>query len=290
MKLGRLGVFVFSESMDASQLAELAPRVESLGYSTLWYPEAAHYETFGLGGYLLGKTTRLVVGSGIANIYGRDAAAAAMGHNTLNELYGGRYVLGLGVSHAPIVTHIRGQEYRKPLAAMREYLDGMDAAWRATQSMPSVRQVVLAALGPKMSELAAQRTLGAFPYNVTPQQARMSRQAMGPAGQIICEHKVCLTTDPALARRVARETLGIYMTLPNYVENWYRLGFAPADIEGGGSDRLMDALVAWGDVATIQAKLRAYFDQGADQVVIQPLSVPGATGVDWKALEALRTT
>ncbi len=290
MKLGRLGVFVFSESMDAPQLAELAQRVESLGYSTLWYPEAAHFETFGLGGFLLGKTTRLVVGSGIANIYARDAAAAAMGHNTLNELYGGRFVLGLGVSHAPIVTHIRGQEYRKPLAAMREYLDGMDAAWRATQSMPADRKVVLAALGPKMSGLAAQRTLGAFPYNVTPQQARMARQAMGSAGQLICEHKVCFTTDPAVARRVARETLGIYMTLPNYVENWYRLGFTPADVEGGGSDRLMDALVAWGDVATIQAKLRAYFDQGADQLVIQPLSVPGAKGVDWKALEALRTT
>jgi len=287
MKFGKLGVFTFTESMNATELADLAQRVEALGYSTLWYPEAFHYETFGLGGYLLSKTRTLVVGSGIANIYARDPAAAAMGHNTLNELYGGRFVLGLGVSHAPIVSNLRGHEYKKPLATMRAYLDGMDAAWKSTRTAPARAQVVLAALGPKMSELAAQRTLGAFPYNITPEQAKIARGIMGPNSAVICEHKVCLTTDAAVARKVARANLAMYLTLPNYYENWYRLGFNASDLENGGSDRLMDALVAWGDAAAIKVKLRPYFDHGADQVVIQPLRPDGAPGPDWAALEAL---
>jgi len=287
MKFGKLGVFSFTEGMNVSELADFAQRVEGFGYSTLWYPEAFHYETFGLGGYLLGKTRSLVVGSGIANIYARDPAAAAMGHNTLNELYGGRFVLGLGVSHAPIVSNVRGHEYTKPLATMRSYLDGMDAAWKATRTAPAQAQVVLAALGPKMSELAGQRTLGAFPYNVTPEQAKIARGIMGPTRAVICEHKVCLTTDAAVARKVARANLAMYLTLPNYYENWYRLGFNEADTQNGGSDRLMDALVAWGDAATVKARLRTYFEQGADQVVIQSLRTDGAAGPDWKALEAL---
>jgi len=287
MKFGKLGVFSITESLNAAQLTDLAQRVEGLGYSTLWYPEAFHYETFGLGGYLLCKTRNLIVASGIANIYARDPAAAAMGHNTLNELYGGRFVLGLGVSHAPVVSNMRGHEYKKPLAAMRAYLDGMDAAWKATHTAPVHKQIVLAALGPKMSELAAQRTLGAFPYNVTPAQAMISRNITGPKAAIICEHKVCLTTDPAVARNVARASLATYLTLPNYYENWFRLGFNESDTQNGGSDRLMDALVAWGDVETIKAKLRVYFEKGADQVVIQPLRADGENGPDWNVLEAL---
>ncbi len=287
MTFGKLGVFTFTESMNAVQLAELAQRVESLGYSTLWYPEAVHYETFGLGGYLLSKSSKLIVGSGIANIYARDPAAAAMGHNTLNELYGGRFVLGLGVSHAPMVSGIRGQEYKKPVATMRAYLDGMDAAWKATNATPASRKIVLAALGPKMSELAGQRTLGAFPYNITPDQAATARSIMGPNAAVICEQKVCLTEDPVLARKVARGALAMYLRLPNYFENWFRLGFEASDLENGGSDRLMDAMVYWGSAATIKSKLRAYFDKGANQVVIQPLSAENPAAPDWKALEAL---
>ncbi|MBS0612474.1 MAG: TIGR03620 family F420-dependent LLM class oxidoreductase [Proteobacteria bacterium] len=287
MKFGRLGVFTFTDTMNAAQLADLAQRVEGLGYSTLWYPEVFHYETFGVGGYLLSKSRKLIVGSGIANIYARDPAAAAMGHNTLNELYDGRFVLGLGVSHAPLVSGVRGHEYKRPVATMRAYLDGMDGAWNATHTSPAGKQVVLAALGPKMSELAGQRTLGAFPYNVTPQQAATSRNVMGPKAAVICEQKVCLTEDPMLARQVARANLAMYLTLPNYYENWYRLGFNESDLHNGGSDRLMDAMVLWGSAETIKSKLRAYFDRGADQVVIQPLSSSGRTEPDWKALEAL---
>ena len=287
MKFGKFGVFTFTDLMDASQCAELAKSVEKMGYSTLWYPEAFNYETFAIAGYLLGQSDKLIVASGIANIYARDPTASVMGHNSLNALYGGRFVLGLGVSHARIVSDVRGHDYTKPVATMRAYLDGMDQAWEALGSTPDEKKLVLAALGPNMSKLSAERTLGTFPYNITPQQATLSREYMGPKGAIICEQKVCLCTDPDQARAAARAALELYMTLPNYFKNWFRLGFDESDLEGGGSDRLMDAMVVWGDAAQIKAKLNEYFDHGADQVVIQPIRADGEPGCDWDALEAL---
>ncbi|MGH8596531.1 MAG: TIGR03620 family F420-dependent LLM class oxidoreductase, partial [Gammaproteobacteria bacterium] len=285
MKFGKQGVFIFADMLAAGALAELARRIESLGYSTLWYPEARGYETFAIGGFLLGHTKTLIVASGIANIYARDPLTSAMGHNSLNDLYGGRFVLGLGVSHKPLVAALRGHEYRQPLETMRKYLDDMESAWTATNSQPARKQVVLAALGPKMSKLAAERTSGAFPYNITPAQAAMSRRVMGAGSAIICEQKVCLTTDPSLARKVARAALAPYMVLPNYYQNWFRLGFTETDLKDGGSDRLMDAMVYWGDKSQIKTKLNAYYEQGADQVVVQALRTDGAAGPDWVALE-----
>lgn len=287
MQFGKYGVFAFADTLDAGQCAELARRIEALGYSTLWYPEAFNYETFAIAGYLLGHSEKLQVASGIANIYARDPAASAMGHNSLNALYGGRFVLGLGVSHAPLVSDVRGHEYKKPVATMRAYLDGMDQAWKAMDSTPEKKQLVLAALGPNMSKLSAERTLGAFPYNITPQQAELSREYMGSKGAIICEQKVCLCTDPVQARAAARAALGFYLALPNYYNNWFRLGFDQSDLENGGSDRLMDAMVVWGDADQIKARLNEYFDKGADQVVIQAVRPDGQPGPDWDALEAL---
>jgi probable F420-dependent oxidoreductase len=286
MKFGKFGVFTMTDILDAAQLADLAKRTEELGYSALWYPEAVTYETFALGGYLLSQSTTLVVGSGIANIYARDPTAAAMGHNSLNSLYDGRFVLGLGVSHAPLVSDLRSQEYKKPMGAMRAYLDGMDQTWAATGGDPAEKQVVLAALGPKMTQLAAERTLGAFPYNITPQQAGISRSNMSSDSVVICEQKVCLCTDPVRARAVARANLGFYTPLPNYFNNWFRLGFNEDDLVDGGSDRLLDAMVLWGEADEIKAKLQGYFDGGADQVVIQPLRADGEPGPDWAVLEA----
>jgi len=287
MQFGKYGVFAFADTLDAGQCAELGRRIEALGYSTLWYPEAFNYETFAIAGYLLGHSEKLQVASGIANIYARDPAASAMGHNSLNALYGGRFVLGLGVSHAPLVSDVRGHEYKKPVATMRAYLDGMDQAWKAMDSTPEKKQLVLAALGPNMSKLSAERTLGAFPYNITPQQAELSREYMGSKGAIICEQKVCLCTDPVQARAAARAALGFYLALPNYYNNWFRLGFDQSDLENGGSDRLMDAMVVWGDADQIKARLNEYFDKGADQVVIQAVRPDGQPGPDWDALEAL---
>lgn len=288
MKFGKYGVFTFTDPLDGTQLAELAERVEALGYAALWYPEAFNYETFGLGGYLLEHSRKLIVASGIANIYARDPAASVMGHNTLNRLYGNRFVLGLGVSHAPLVSDLRGHDYARPLATMRQYLDDMDKAWEAFGGAPDGKQVVLAALGPKMSKLSAEQTLGAFPYNITPDQVALSRSAMGSAGALICEQKVCLCEDPAKARAAARAALAPYLPLPNYFKNWFRLGFDQSDLADGGSDRLMDAMVLWGDAAQIKAGLQAYLDKGADQVVIQPIRPDGQPGPDWQALEALK--
>jgi probable F420-dependent oxidoreductase len=209
-----------------------------------------------------------------------------MGHNSLNALYGGRFVLGLGVSHAPLVSDLRGHQYSQPVATMRNYLDRMTQAWQAMNSTPAHPQLVLAALGPNMSELAAARTLGAFPYNITPDQVALSRAAMGPDAAVICEQKVCLCSDPSVARKAARAALAVYLPLPNYYQNWFRLGFDETDWKDGGSDRLMDAMVLWGDAAQIRAKLAVYFERGADQVVIQPIRADGTPGLDWAALEA----
>lgn len=286
MKFGQYGVFAFTDLMDAPGLADMVSRLEDLDYSTVWYPEAFNYEAFAIGGYLLGQSRKLIVGSGIANIYARDPAAAVMGHNSLNGLYGGRFVLGLGVSHAPLVSDVRGHEYKKPLATMRAYLDGMDQAWEALGGAPAEKQVVLAALGPNMSKLSAERTLGSFPYNITPEQAKISRGLMGPDAAVICEQKICLCTDAEQARRVARAALEPYVPLPNYFKNWFRLGFNEDDLKDGGSDRLMDAMVLWGDADKIRSTLNEYFDNGADQVVLQPLRPDGQPGLDWAALEA----
>ncbi|MDP6182414.1 MAG: TIGR03620 family F420-dependent LLM class oxidoreductase [Gammaproteobacteria bacterium] len=287
MKFGKYSVFSFTDVMDAAQLAELAGRVEELGYSTLWYPEAFNYEPFAIGGYLLGHSEKLVVGSGIANIYARDPAASVMGHNSLNALYGGRFVLGLGVSHAPLVSDVRGHEYKKPVATMRAYLDAMDKAWEVMGGAPDEKKVVLAALGPNMSKLSAERTLGAFPYNINPAQARISRSNMNAEAAVICEQKVCLCTDAEQARAIARAALEPYMPLPNYFKNWLRLGFTEDDVKDGGSDRLMDAMVLWGEADEIRAKLEQYFAEGADQVVIQAIRADGQPGPDWDALAAL---
>ena len=287
MKFGKFGVFTFTDILDPKLLAELPRRLEELGYSTLWYPEAMNYEAFAVGGYLLSHSKNLIVGSGIANIYARDPAASVMGHNSLNSLYGGRFVLGLGVSHAPLVSDLRGHDYTKPVATMRAYLDRMDQAWTALGGAPAEKQVVLAALGPNMSKLAAERTLGSFPYNITPEQARISRSNMSRESAVICEQKVCLCSDPVTARAAARAALGIYMSLPNYFNNWFRLGFNKDDLKDGGSDRLMDAMVCWGSADQIKAKLQKYFDGSADQVVIQPIRADGKPGPCWDALEAL---
>ncbi len=286
MELGRYGVFVFTDMLAPDALAQLAKRIESLGYSTLWYPEGMKYESMALAGFLLGNTSKLIVASGIANIYARDASAAGMGHNSLNSCYDERFVLGLGVSHENLVNGLRGHDYGKPLTSMRNYLDAMERSWEAFGNTPTQKQVMLAALGPKMTELAAERTLGALPYNVTPEHAATARKILGPDALLCCEQKICLCDDADTARAAARSALAMYLTAPNYFNNWFRLGFDESDLENGGSDRLMDAMVFWGSEDQIRAKLQGYFDAGANQVVIQTIRSDGVPGPDWDALEA----
>ena len=282
---GKLGVWASTNALSRTQLAELAQGVERLNYSVLWYPESLVYESLSLGSFLLSQTNQLCFGSGIANIYARDAFTARAGHDTLNSLYGDRFILGLGVSHIPLVEGRRGHTYGKPVATMRAYLDAMDAA--ETDLAPPARNVVLAALGPNMMALARDRTKGALPYCVTLEHTAISKEILGPDAWLCVEQKICLVADASRAREVAAKQLARYLTLPNYRNNWLRLGFTEDELAGSGSERFLDAMVAWGSAEDIQARIDAHFDAGATHVCIQAFDPDGATTPDWKALEAL---
>lgn len=285
MKPGKLGVWASTNALSREQLVELAQGVERLNYSVLWYPEALAYESMSLGGFLLGHTERLYLASGIANIYARDALTARAGHDTLNCLYGDRFILGLGVSHVPLVEGRRGHKYGKPVTTMRAYLEAFDAADVGLK--PPARNVVLAALGPNMLALARERTKGAHPYCVTPEHTAMARDILGPDAWLCVEQKICLIEDASRAREIATNQLARYLTLPNYRNNWLRLGFTEDELTGRGSDRFLDAMVAWGSAEEIQARIDAHFDAGATHVCIQSFDPDGAVMPDWKALEAL---
>ena len=283
MQLGRLGVWYAMDRLDGAQLRALAATVERLGYGTLWYPEGRGYESLSLAGCLLGATTRLNVGSSIASIYARDTFTAWAGMTTLNKLYGDRFILGLGVSHAPMVERMRGHHYGKPVPAMREYLDGMMRNQNDAGSWP----IALAALGPLMLKLSAERTRGALPYNVTPEHTKQAKAILGPDKWLAVEQKVCIEPDAAKARALGRRELERYLTLPNYRNNWLRLGFSEAELSNGGSDRFIDAMVLWGDAAEVKRKLRAHFDAGAMHVCIQPVHADGDFAARDAMLQAL---
>lgn len=287
MNLGTLGVFCFTDALTPAQLIELAQRTEQLGYAALWYPEVLSYESFALGSFLLTQTTRLIIASGIANIYARDATAAKQGQHTLAKLSGGRFLLGLGVSHVPLVEDARGHQYRTPVATMRAYLDAMDKAVAIAPPLEEPPPTVLAALGPQMTALAARRTAGAFPYNVTPEHTARARAILGPDKWLCVEQKVLLVTNPTKAREVARQTMAFYLPLTNYRQNWQRLGFHEEDLAHGGSDRFLDAMVAWGDESAIRQRIQAHVDAGASHVCIQALHPDGQPLTDFQALAAL---
>lgn len=271
MNLGRLGVWYPTDRLDGAGLTALLRLVEESGYGTLWYPESRLYESLSLAGYLLGQTRTLRIGSSIANIYARDAYTARRGMLTLNQLYGGRFVLGLGVSHAPSVEGVRGHVYEKPIPAMRRYLDGIQKGEEGSEDWP----ILVAALGPLMLKLSATHARGAVPYNVTPAHTAEAARILGPGKVLAVEQKVCLETDAARARRLGRRELHRYMALPNYRNNWLRLGFTDAELADGGNDRFIDAMVLHGDAATIKAGLRAHLDAGATHVCLQPVTEDG---------------
>jgi len=270
MNIGKLGVFYFLDNFSATRSVEFAQKIEKMGYGALWYPEAVGRNTMVTAAWLLAHTKTLVVASGIANIFARDAQATVAARKALDELSGGRYILGLGVSHAPLVQDMRGHHYSKPLARMRDYLEKMDQA--VYQSVPPEKEgeLVIGALGPKMTALSAELTDGAHPYNVTPEHTRKAREIVGPEKKVYVEQKVLLETDPEVARAKARESLSFYLGLPNYQKNWERLGFTKEDFENG-SDRLMDAMVIWGNKDKVAAGIQKHFEAGADHVCLQPL-------------------
>ena len=287
MELGKLGVWNFTDTLNPAQLTELAQHTERLGYGTLWYVEAFGYESFSLGSFLLNQTESLIIASGISNIYGRDATAAKQGQHSLTKFYGGRFLLGLGVSHAPLVEDLRGHQSGRPLPRMRSYLDGMEQAGAAAPVLDEAPPTVLAALGPKMTELAGARTAGALSYNVTPEHTAQSREILGPDKWLCVEQKVLLVSDPSKAREVARQALALYMPLPNYRNNWLRLGFSETELADGGSDRFLDTMVVWGDDSAIKQRIQEHLDAGASHVCIQALHPEGLPLPDLNALAAL---
>jgi probable F420-dependent oxidoreductase len=289
MQIGKLGVWMSQEMLSAADAAAQARRVEAWGYGALWQPEAMGRNVLVHSGWILAHTTSLVVATGIANIYGRDPMACAGAQLALAEASNGRFLLGLGVSHMPLVEGVRRHAYGKPVATMREYLTAMAVAPYVAPRPAEKPPTVVAALGPKMLALSAEIADGAHPYNVTPEHTARARGILGP-GKLLCpEQMVLLETDPTKARAAARRHLAVYLPLPNYANNWFTLGFTSDDVLNGGSDRLVDAMVAWGDEGAIRARIQAHWDAGADHVCIQPLSVceAAAAPADERILELL---
>ncbi len=267
---------------DPGEVADAAAELEELGYSALWPPGGIGGPIFDTCASLLDATTRVAVVPGIVNIWMHDAAETARAHARLVGTHPGRFLLGLGVSHQPLVDHGAPGRYGTPLAVMDRYLDDLDGA---TPPVPSAERL-LAALGPRMLDLARRRSTGAHPYLVPPEHTAQARAALGAGALLAPEQAVVVERDPSTARTVARQHLAIYLQLPNYARNWERLGFDAADFANGGSDRLVDALVAWGDVETIARRVAEHRTAGADHVCIQALApdlrvLPRA---DWREL------
>ncbi|PVZ04571.1 LLM class F420-dependent oxidoreductase [Actinomycetospora cinnamomea] len=287
--LGPLGLW--TGQFDGQQFAQVRSAVSALegqGWPALWFIEALGREALTQAALLLDATERMIVATGIANVWGRDPMALAAARNTLAEAHSGRFVLGLGASHAPLVG-MRGHEYRRPLARMREVLDGIDAAPVQGAIAGAEAPRVLAALGPRMLDLAAERAAGALTYLVTPEHTRTARSRLGSSPALCVEQAVTLTDDVEEARRIGRKHLEIYLGWPNYVNNWKRLGFTDDDVAGGGSDRLVDAMVVAGSVDRVAERVREHHDAGADHVCLQvlPMDASAMPEQEWADLASL---
>jgi probable F420-dependent oxidoreductase len=289
MNIGKLGVWAMVNVMSAADSAAFARRVEKWGYGTLWVPEVTARDPFVTASWLLAKTTTLNLATGIASIYSRDSFAAINSQYALAEQSDGRFLLGLGVSHGPFVEGVLGHKFEKPAPQMKRYLENMaKMKYMAPQPREKPRTVI-GALGPKMLEVAAALADGAHPYNSTPSHTAEARKILGP-GKLLCpEQMVLLETNRSVAREVGRKALALSFTLPNYRNSYLRMGFSAQDVENGGSDKLIDAIVAWGDEKDIRDRIQQHYAAGADHVCIQPLRRGGMslTAEDEKVLAVL---
>ncbi len=292
MNLGRIGIWTTSlDFQPAVEAQKAAAQLEELGYGAIWVGEALRREAFANAAILLSGTKQIVIATGIASVYARDAVTMAAGQKTLTEAFPQRFLLGLGVSHA-VSVQSRGHAYGKPVETMRAYLDAMEAA--SFQGVPPREEPrrVLAALGPRMLELARERSWGAHPYFVPVEHTRRAREILGQGPFLAPEQAVVLETDPGRARRIARMHTAGYLRLPNYANNLLRLGYSEADLSEAGSDRLVDAVVAWGDLAAVARRVDQHLAAGADHVCIQVLTQDrrALPMPEWRALaDALLT-
>lgn len=276
--LGRIGLWSMELRFgDKAQAAEAAAEFDELGFGALWIPGGIDDAVLGDVDALLAATQYITIATGILNLWKHQPADVAEWFKALPEAHRQRVMIGVGVSHGPII----GDAWQKPLAATRRFLDGLDQA-----GMPA-SHVCLAALGPKMLALSAERSSGAHPYLVTPEHTASARRLIGPDKLLMPEQGVILESDPDKAREMARQALGIYIKLPNYRNNWLRLGLTQEDIDSA-SDRLVDALFAWGGVESIEQRVNAHFNAGADHVCLQ--LIQQTLGADIAGLRAAART
>jgi probable F420-dependent oxidoreductase len=286
MQLQRVGVWARElRAGDESARREAAAQLEELGYGTLWFPGGAGDDSMDCARVVLDATKSAVVATGITNIWTEEPAGVAAAHDELTSTYGKRFLLGVGISHAPLVNRLEEGQYRKPYSAMVRYLDELDAA----PTPPPHDEIVIAALGPRMLRLSAERTAGTHPYLSNPEHTRVARDTVGEGKIVAPEQGIVLETDPERARALARGFIERYLTLPNYFNNWMRHGFTEDDLRDGGSDRLIDGLIAWGDEEAIATRVQEHLDAGADHVCVQFIhDVDGHPVEQWRRVaEAL---
>lgn len=286
--IGRVGIWTSAlEVQPAEQARLVAQELEAMGFPIVWINETTGRDPFVLSTMLLAATSELKLATGIANVYARDALTMSASQKSLSEAFPGRFLLGLGVSSPVLVEKVRRHSYDKPLSYMRDYLDAMDAAPYHSVAPAEKPVRVLAALGPRMLELAASRADGAHPYLTIPEHTRQARQIIGPDRLLAPEQMVVLETDPGTARDIARSSVGFYLRAPGYLANLRRMGFTDDDWADpkAPSSRLIDGIVAWGSIDAIAARIREHHDAGADHVCVQVLTRPGELPLDqWREL------
>jgi probable F420-dependent oxidoreductase len=289
MNIGKLGVWSLVNFMSAAESAAFARRVENWGYGALWVPEVTARDPLVTCSWLLANTTRLNLATGVVSVYSRDPYVTINSQYALAEQSGGRFLLGLGVSHGPFVEGALGHTYEKPATKMRRFLEDLPKMRYLGPQPAEKPQTVIGALGPRMLEIAAALADGAHPYNISPEHTAQARRVLGPEKLLCPEQMVLLEKDPSIARAIGRKALALSFTLPNYRNNYLRMGFAEQDLENSGSDRLIDTIVAWGDEDAIRNRIKEHWDAGADHVCIQPLRREGLklAGDDLKILELL---
>jgi probable F420-dependent oxidoreductase len=261
------GIFALTDLMTADQLTSFALNVEKHGYGSLWFPEGLGRDPFSVAAHILTVTKKLIVGTGIANVWKREPISMISAARTLAEMFPERFILGIGISHGPMMAQL-GYKYEKPVAFMRNYLARMKSAPYMAPQPRSEPPIMIAALMPRMLQLAAAQTQGTIPVHTTPEQTARMRAALGPDKWICVQQVAILEADAAKARRAARGALTVYLSLPNYLRSFRDMGFGDPDFADGGSDRLVDSLIAWGDADAIRKRVAAHYDAGATEVSV----------------------
>jgi probable F420-dependent oxidoreductase len=283
--IGKVGIWQgVLDGHPSGRVREVVAELDELGWPCLWIPETVSRDPFVSAAIMLEASQNMKVATGIASVWARDAMTTANATKTLNEAYNGRFLLGLGVSHHTLTEWVRKHDYSRPLTKMREYLEQMDASMFKGVEPADKPSRVLAALGPKMLELSAEMADGAHPYFVPVEHTVTAREAVGPDKMVATEQMVVLETDPTKAREVARKHMAVYLGLPNYANNLLRLGFTEDEVKNA-DDRLVDAIVSWGTLDTIVARVKDHHDAGASHVCVQVLESDTSVPMEaWREL------